>query len=290
MMPQYHLGSLDAQSRLALSEGEVAPQHDGPRSSFLLSRSWTRASLHSKKTISWDTRIFVFKLEHDEQVLGLPVGQHLMIRIRDPVTREAVIRSYTPISDITQRGYLHVLVKIYFATDGAKGGQMSMALDALPMGHGVDFKGPIGKFEYLGKGICALNGNQRTVKRFVMISGGSGITPIFQVFRAVMQDSEDRTTCTVFDGNRLLEDILCKEDIDALVKGNDDRAKILYTLTKAPDNWKGLRGRINGELVGKHCTPDADTMVLLCGPDALEKSMHKALLELGWIDEQLVIF
>ena len=290
MMPQYHLGSLDAQSKLALSEGEVAPIHDGPRSSFLLPRSWTRASLHSKHVVSWDTRIFIFKLEHDEQVLGLPVGQHLMIRIRDPVTREAVIRSYTPISELTQKGYLHVLVKVYFATDGAKGGQMSMAMDALPMGHGVDFKGPIGKFEYLGKGRCAINGDQRTVKRFVMISGGSGITPIFQVFRAVMQDPEGKTTCTVFDGNRLLEDILCKEDIDALVKGNEDRAKVLYTLTKAPVNWNGLRGRINGELVKQHCTPDADSMVLICGPDALEKSMHKVLLDQGWTDEQVVFF
>ena len=289
-MPQYHLGSLDAKSKLALSEGEITPEHDGPRPSFLLPRSWTRASLHSKKVISWDTRIFVFKLEHDEQILGLPVGQHLMIRIRDPVTREAIIRSYTPISDITQKGYLHVLVKVYFATNAAKGGQMSMAMDALPMGHGVDFKGPIGKFEYLGKGVCAINGDQRTVKRFVMISGGSGITPIFQVFRAVMQDSEDKTTCTVFDGNRLLEDVLCKEDIDALLKGNEDRAKVLYTLTKAPESWQGLRGRIDGKLVQEHCTPNADTMVLICGPDALEKSMHKALLEQGWTDKQLVFF
>ena len=290
MMPQYHLGSLDEVSKVVLSEGEVAPQQDGPRSSFLLSRSWTTARLHSKQVISWDTRIFVFKLEHEEQILGLPVGQHLMIRIRDPVTREAIIRSYTPISDITQKGYLHVLVKIYFDTDAAKGGQMTKAMNALPIGHGVDFKGPIGKFEYLGKGACSINTLQRTVKRFVMICGGSGITPIFQVFRAVMQDSEDKTTCTVFDGNRLLEDILCKEDIDALVTGNEDRAKVLYTLTRAPEGWEGLKGRIDGELVKQHCTPDEDTMVLICGPDALEKSMHKALLEQDWKDEQLVFF
>ena len=290
MMPQYHLGSLDEASKLFLSEGEVAPQHDGPRSSFLLPRSWTTARLHSKKIVSRDTRIFIFKLDHDEQVLGLPVGQHLMIRIRDPVTREAIIRSYTPISNITQKGYLHVLVKVYFDTDAAKGGQMTQAMDALPIGHGVDFKGPIGKFEYLGKGICSISTERRTVKRFVMICGGSGITPIFQVFRAVMQDSGDKTTCTVFDGNRLLEDILCREDIDALVKGNEKRAKVLYTLTKAPEGWKGLKGRISGELVKQHCTPDEDTMVLICGPDALEKSMHKALLEQGWEDAQLVFF
>ena len=29
------------------------------------------------------------------------------------------------------------------------------ALDALPIGHGVDLKGPGGKFEYLGKGQCS---------------------------------------------------------------------------------------------------------------------------------------
>jgi len=214
-----------------------------------------------------------------------------MIRLRDPVGREAIIRPYTPISEITRKGYLDVLIKLYLdASAGDKGGKMSKAMNSLPIGHGVDFKGPIGKFTYLGKGLCAVNGKEKRVKRFAMICGGSGITPIFQVFRAVMRDKDDPTICTVLNGNRLVEDILCKEDLDALLKGNEDRGEIIHTLTKAPENWNGLRGRINGELVKKHCKCRADTMVLICGPEALEKSIHVALKEQGWKDEQILFF
>ncbi|KAL8964490.1 MAG: hypothetical protein Q9183_004413, partial [Haloplaca sp. 2 TL-2023] len=292
MMPGYHVGTLDAAGQKTLSEPEAQPTDadSAPEPIFLRPKAWTTAALHSKTVVSSDTRIFTFRLASQEQMVGLPVGQHLMIRLRDPVTREAIIRSYTPVSDPSQTGYLDVLVKIYFDKDTVKGGKMSQAMDALPIGHGVDFKGPIGKFQYKGQGLCTINGVERKVQRFLMICAGSGVTPVYQVFRAVMADKSDRTTCVVLNGNRMVEDILCREDLDAMLQGNEDRAKVLYTLTKAPAGWQGLRGRIDGELVAKHCDRDEETMVLICGPEALEKAIHAALKEQGWKDEQLLFF
>ena len=290
MMPSYHIGTLDAAARKALEAGDSDPADSAPRPVFLQARTWSTATLYAKRIVSWDTRIFTYKLQHDAQDLGLPTGQHLMIRLRDPVTREAIIRSYTPVSETSQKGFMDVLIKIYFDTQEVKGGRMSQAMDRLPIGQGVDFKGPIGKFEYLGKGRYSLNGKAMPVTRFLMICGGSGVTPIFQVFRAVMRDTEDPTECIVLDGNRLPEDILCKEDLDALVMQGKGRGKVLYTLTKGDEGWKGLRGRVDGKLVKAHCEPDPRTIVLICGPEALEKSIHKCLLEDGWSDEQLVFF
>jgi nitrate reductase (NAD(P)H) len=217
-----------------------------------------------------------------------------MMRLRDPVTREAIIRSYTPISEITKKGYVDVLVKLYFSTKSRKGGAMSSALDQIPIGHFVDFKGPIGKFEYIGKGICTVNGAARNVSTLYMICGGSGITPIYQVLRAVMQDREDPTKCVMLDGNRLAEDILLKADLDTYAKENVDKAKILHTLTQGTDDWTGLRGRIAAPLLEEHVSRkphnDGEAMVLICGPEALEKSCHEALLALGWRDEELLFF
>lgn len=293
MMADYHIGSLDEASKLVLDEGEmdaVAETSNEPETVFLKSRSWEKAILHSKRTISWNVRIFTFKLEHDEQTLGLSVGQHLFLRLRDPVTRDAVVRSYTPISEASRRGYVDVLVKIYLNAQDFKGGRMTQALDSLPIGHVVDFKGPVGKFKYLGRGICSINDERKEFKRFLMICAGTGITPIFQVFRAIMSDDEDQTQCTMLNGNRLLEDILYKEDLDDLVKGKEDKAKILYTLTKPPEGWHGLKGRIDGELIKKHCVSDDDTLSMICGPKALEKSVNKSLESQGWKNQQIVIF
>jgi nitrate reductase (NAD(P)H) len=291
MMPKYHIGSLDDAAKTALTAGETEPdQNASPTETFLNSKAWKKAILHGKKIVSWDTRIFTFKLEHSTQRLGLPVGQHLMVRLRDPVTREAIIRSYTPISEIDDQGYMEMLVKVYFANASGKGGKMSLAMDALPIGHFIEMKGPIGKFEYVGNGKCLIQGKEKFVRTFIMICGGSGITPIYQVFRAVIKNPEDRTQCIIFDGNRLFEDILCKEELEILAKDNGHRCTILHTLTKAPEDWAGLRGRITGELVKSNSSRTDDALALICGPEAMEKTMHKALLEQGWTDDQLMFF
>jgi nitrate reductase (NAD(P)H) len=293
MMPKYHVGSLDDAAKSALAETELeADPSSEPRATFLQPKVWRKSILTGKKIVSWDTRIFTFRLDHPEQTLGLPVGKHLMVRLRDPVTREAIIRSYTPISKIGDKGTMEMLVKVYFDTPSGKGGKMSQAIDALPIGHFIEMKGPIGKFEYCGYGKCLINDKLRHIKTFVMICGGSGITPIYQVFRAVMQNPEDQTKCIILDGNRLWEDILCKEELDDLSSGNGHRCKILHTLTRAPDEWQGLRGRITGKLVEEYCVHDKhkETLVLICGPEALEESMHVALREQGWDGDQLMFF
>jgi nitrate reductase (NAD(P)H) len=291
MMPDYHIGSLSEAARQILAEAEAETVQDsGPRPIFLDSRVWTKAKLYAKRSVSWDSRIFTFKLEHEEQEFGLPTGQHVMMRLKNPDTKEAIIRSYTPISETTDKGYLDVLVKIYFDTSEREGGKMTKAMDALPIGESIDFKGPIGKFRYLGRGLCNVNGAERQVQRFYMISGGSGITPIYQVFRAVMEDREDPTHCTVLNCNRLLEDILCKENLDKFAEENPDRCKLLYTLTKAPEDWGGLKGRIAPPLLREHCELMEGAMVLICGPETLEKSVHAALNAQGWKDVDLLFF
>lgn len=291
-MVDYHIGSLDEASRKILAQGEPASVSNEPRPVFLDSRAWKKSLLYARKAVSWDTRIFTFKLDHDTQTLGLPTGQHLMIRLHDPVTREAIIRSYTPISEATKPGYCDVLIKIYAKTDKHEGGRMTRALDAIPTGHWVDMKGPIGKFEYRGRGQCLINNKPRSVKRLYMICGGSGITPIFQVLRAVMQDKDDATTCVVLDGNRLAEDILCKDDLDVFARENLDRLTLVYTLTQPPQGWEGLKGRISSSLLKEYCTRGAeeDSLVLICGPEALEKSVHSVLGEMGWRDDELMFF
>ena len=170
---------------------------------------------------------------------------------------------------------------------------MTKALDSLPIGHFVDFKGPIGKFEYLGKSACTIGGKGRKVKRLVMICGGSGITPVFQVLRAVLQDPEDGTRCLVVDGNREEGDIMCRKEIEGLVRGNEERCRVLHALSRPSEGWTGLRGRVSKELLEREvgrCRGDGEELVLVCGPEFLEKSVHGFLGELGWKDDDLLFF
>jgi nitrate reductase (NAD(P)H) len=107
-------------------------------------------------------------------------------------------------------------VKVYLPSkDYPLGGKMKTILESLEEGQShVDIKGPLGGFEYLGKGKVRYRGVERKVNRFAMVCAGSGITPIYQVLRAVVHDEVDTTTCVVVNGNRLEADILCREDLE----------------------------------------------------------------------------
>ncbi|KAF2964300.1 hypothetical protein GQX73_g9279 [Xylaria multiplex] len=296
MLIHYHIGTLDKTSLALLADSESAPPKDAPpREVFLQHKAWTKAILSVKKSVSPDTKIFTFDLEHAEQAVGLPVGQHLTIRLRDPVTREAILRAYTPISSRGAKGKLDVLIKIYRDTPAQKGGRMTQALDALPLGHFVDFKGPHGKFEYLGRGLCAVSGRERKVRRFVMVCGGSGITPILAVLRAVMADCEDSTSCVVLDGNRTEEDILCRAELDAMLADNKDRYRLNYVLSRPSPSWTGRRGRIDKNLIAEEVGPRTSTdgegdMILVCGPKPLEENVLSIFTEMGWKKDDMLFF
>ncbi|APA05753.1 hypothetical protein SS1G_01885 [Sclerotinia sclerotiorum 1980 UF-70] len=308
MMPTYHIGTLSPSARTSLLNPEpLSSEPQSLRPVFLQPKTWQKAILTSKKAISSDSRIFSFTLNHAEQIIGLPVGQHVMMRLRDPVTREAIIRSYTPLSLGTDKGILDILIKIYAKNDRGPGGKMTMALESLPIGHSIDFKGPIGKFEYLSKGECVIGGKRRKVRRFVMICGGSGVTPIFSVLRAILNEGDevDEPKCVVLDGNRKEEDILCREELDTLVKGREEKCRLVYALSQPTEEWTGLRGRLGRDMLEKKVGrfeiagqgsgygggyADGEQLVLICGPEALEKSVHVILSDLEWRDQDLLFF
>lgn len=304
MMATYHIGTLSPSALQSLLNPELHSSSSlSLRPIFLQPKSWQKAILTSKKAMSSDTRIFSFTLDHVDQIIGLPVGQHLMMRLRDPVTREAIIRSYTPLSLGTDKGVLEILIKIYAKNEKGPGGKMTMALESIPIGHSIDFKGPIGKFKYLSGGECEIGGRKRMVKRFIMICGGSGVTPIFSVLRAILNEDREGPECLVLDGNRRVEDILCRDELDALVRGREDRCRLVYALSQPTEGWMGLRGRLGRDVLEKEVGrfeaeggnggkkyKEGEQLILNCGPEALEKSVHEILSELGWRDDDLLFF
>jgi nitrate reductase (NAD(P)H) len=326
MMPTYHIGTLAPTTKPLLSQEE---EHSTSSSTVFLSpKTWRRALITHKTDISPNTKIFTFTLPAPTQSLGLPVGQHLMIRLRDPVTREAIIRAYTPLpsedspadgatepeaSDTTtaltttttppatppppSATQLRVLIKIYRDTPHQKGGKMTQALDSLPLGHPVEFKGPVGKFEYLGHGRCRTNGRERTVRKFVMVCGGSGVTPIFAVLQAVVDEMkegrEGGPECVVLDGNQGVEDILLRGELEGLVGRGGGRCRVVHTLSRAPPMWEGGRGRMDRGLFEREVgapSGEGDAMVLVCGPEGMERATREAFLGMGWAEEDLLFF
>lgn len=280
-MKDYHVGTLSGS--LGESKKHLTP---------IPKVQWSKATLDKKTELSHDTYLFHFTIPHGTK--SLDIGQHVMLRLPEsPENPKAtVVRAYTPVSEPTDEDKLDLLVKLYRSTPTVEGGKMSMAFDRLSPGSIVDFKNsPSNRFKYLGRGEVMLNGVQRSVQSLYMVCGGSGITPMFQVLRAIMKDESDTTKCIVLDGNRLEEDIMCRAELESFTANDKmNKCKIIHTLTQPSDTWSGYKGRISGELIDRYVVREQGSLVLLCGPMNLEQAVRALLIERGWDEGDLFHF
>ncbi|XP_063072082.1 NADH-cytochrome b5 reductase 3 [Engraulis encrasicolus] len=230
--------------------------------------------LIDKEVISHDTRRFRFALPSPEHVLGLPIGKHVYLSAR--IDGNLVVRPYTPVSSDDDLGYVDLVVKIYFRDVHPKfpeGGKMSQYLESLQVGDVVDFRGPGGLLEYKGSGVFAVQPDKKspaemkTANTLGLIAGGTGITPMLQLVRAVMKNPSDSTTCHLLFANQTEKDILLRDELEEVQARHPDRFKLWYTVDRAPEDWEYSQGFISAEMMGQHLPPPADDcMVLMCGP------------------------
>jgi cytochrome-b5 reductase len=178
-----------------------------------------------------------FKLPAPTAILGLPIGQHISIAATLPQPEgpnKEIVRSYTPISGDHQPGYFDLLIKSYPT------GNISKYMASLIVGQTIKVRGPKGAMVY----------TPNMVKAFGMIAGGTGITPMLQIIRAVIRGrpTGDKTEIDLIFANVNNEDILLKEDLDQLAK-EDAGFRIHYVLNNPPEKWDGGVGFVTPEMI-----------------------------------------
>uniref|UniRef100_A0A8C5DIA0 NADH-cytochrome b5 reductase n=1 Tax=Gouania willdenowi TaxID=441366 RepID=A0A8C5DIA0_GOUWI len=230
--------------------------------------------LLDKEVISHDTRKFRFALPSAEHVLGLPIGQHIYLSAK--VDGKLVVRPYTPVSSDDDKGFVDLVVKIYFKGVHPKfpeGGKMSQHLESLRINDTIDFRGPSGLLVYKGKGAFDIQADKKspavrkTAKHVGMIAGGTGITPMLQIITAVMKDPQDKTVCHLLFANQTEKDILLRPELEEIQVNHPERFKLWFTVDRAPEDWEYSRGFISEDMVREHLpTPGDDTLILMCGP------------------------
>mmetsp|Transcript_30195 Transcript_30195/g.85278 ORF Transcript_30195/g.85278 Transcript_30195/m.85278 type:complete len:298 (-) Transcript_30195:16-909(-) len=233
---------------------------------FLDPETYQDLLLAERKDLTHNTRWFRFALPKEDMALGLPVGQHISLQLRNKDGKE-VARSYTPVSGEDQLGFVDFVIKIY------PQGEMTPLLDALVVGDKVGFRGPKGKMEY-----------KRDMKSAIgMIAGGTGITPMYQVLKAALEDEQDRTQFHLIFANVTADDILLKEELDAMVGAATGRLSVFYVLNECPPGWEGGQGFVTEEMIKQHLpAPAEDIMVCRCGPPPMNAAMRKLLDGLGY--------
>lgn len=180
-----------------------------------------------------------FSLHSPTQILGLPIGQHMSVAadlLVDGSTKQ-IMRSYTPISSDENLGYFDLLIKSYPT------GNISRHMGTLSIGDSMKVKGPKGAMVY----------SPGLVKRFGMIAGGTGITPMLQIIRAIVRGrprngGSDRTEVDLIFANVNPDDILLKQDLDDLAK-EDEGFRVTYVLNNPPEKWDGGVGFVTADMI-----------------------------------------
>lgn len=190
-----------------------------------------------------------------------------------------VIRPYTPVSDVgesavaspypkkklsnalvDQKGTLEFIVKKY------PKGPMSSHLHDLEPGQRLEIKGPIPKYQW----------TPNKHEHVVMIAGGTGITPMWQVANSIFKNPEDKTKVTLVFGNIKEEDILLKREWEHLENMYPQRFRAFYVLDNPPEQWQGGKGYVTKELL-KTVMPEPKQgdkiKIFVCGPPGMYQAI-----------------
>ncbi|VDK81599.1 unnamed protein product [Litomosoides sigmodontis] len=258
-------------------------------------------ALIQKEIINHDTRRFRFKLPSNEHILGLPIGQHIHLSAK--VNGKLVVRPYTPISSDDDKGYVDLMVKIYFKNVNPKfpdGGKMTQFLEEMKTGETINFRGPSGLIVYEGNGHFVVKETKkaepkrRVYKNVGMIAGGSGITPMLQIISAIMKCPEDHTKVSLIFANKDETDILLRDELDRLAAKHSEKFRVWYTVDQAKPGWTYSTGFVDAEMIQKHLPGpgnDSHTVILMCGPPPMIKfACTPSLDKLGYPESDRLIF
>ncbi|KDO46616.1 hypothetical protein CISIN_1g024591mg [Citrus sinensis] len=212
--------------------------------------------------LSHNVAKFTFELPTPTSVLGLPIGQH--ISCRKEIVKMIFVGSHS------DGIFFNIL---YHATC-----LLSLLISVNSMQSVANI---IGRFRY----------QPGQVRAFGMTAGGSGITPMFQVTRAILENPNDKTKVHLIYANVTYEDILLKEELDGFAAKYPDQFTIYYVLNQPPESWNGGVGFVSKEMIQTHCpAPASDIQVLRCGPPPMNKAMAAHLEALGYTSEMLFQF
>lgn len=283
MLEKYYIGDLDKSS---VDKEEVIEElvDEQGRKLALNPRKKISLKLQGKTVLSRDSFLLDFALPTPEHVLGLPTGKHIFMSAK--IDGETVLRRYTPITSNHDIGCIKFVIKCYRPCERfPNGGVMSQYVDTLQIGDTLDFKGPVGEFEYLANGtfITELEGKCQA-RCFNMIAGGTGITPCMQIASEILRHEEDATLVSLIFACRIEEDLLLRDTLDEWAIKYPNRFKVHYILSdETPKDWKYSSGFVSKALFEEHLYgPGDDVFNLMCGPPImLDKGCTPNLESIG---------
>ncbi len=240
------------------------------------------AAARLSATASWDAEaddalvcLAVRQETHDVKsfVLGAPEprrfayapGQFLTFAF--PIGGETVHRCYTISSAPTRPNALSITVK------RVPGGPVSNWLhDTLKAGDTVRALGPMGDFS------CFTH----PAEKYLLLSGGSGVTPMMAMARTFHDLGESRDVAFVHSA-RSPADIVFRSELETMARL--DPAFRFHAVCEADapgEAWAGPKGRLSLDIVQEAVPDFRERETFVCGPKPYREAVRAMLREAGF--------
>lgn len=234
---------------------------------FMNPKTYQALPLICKEDLAPGVLRLVFALPTPNSTLGLPTGQH--VSIRAVIDGRPVTRSYTPTSNDSDKGILERVVRCY--PDGLLTSRYLAHLR--PGSDRVEFRDPKGAMHY----------RPGWAKKIGMVAGGTGITPMYQVIRAICENERDQTEVSLVYANKAEGDMLLRGELGELAARYPEKLRLWYLLDVTPDGWGYGAGYVTKEVLReKMPEPREGGKVMVCGPPGMVHAAKKLLVEVGF--------
>jgi ferredoxin-NADP reductase len=152
--------------------------------------------------------------------------------------------------------------------------EYSLALKSVKVGDWARIDAPYGQFTFEGE-----------YPKITLLGGGIGITPFMSICKNATDESLN-SKITVFYGCRTEKDVTFKKELEALAEKNKN-LKLVLIVNEPTEQWKGVTGIINAEIVKQHLLDYKENIFYTCGPPPMVEAMEKLVLNLGLPKEKL---
>lgn len=230
-------------------------------------KGFTEMKLQSSEEVNHNVKKLTFALPSGDSVTGLSPITSLLTKHTPEGGWIPVFRPYTPVSDNDAAGTVTFMVKKY------PNGKGSGKMHSLKPGDSLQFK-PLEEFKY----------QPNEYSSMLFVAGGSGITPIFQITRAILKNPTDKTKISLIYANNTEEDILLRKEFEDLEKQYPDRFQKLFTVSKKSSSDDDVQtGYVTKEMISKLWPgKQQGQKVLVSGPPAMVEAVAGAKGGFGW--------
>ena len=217
-----------------------------------------------------DTKTIRFNLDSN---FSFKPGQFVLLNADVIIEgqKKFVKRAYSISSSPLIKNYIDLTVKIY-----PDKGLVSQRLFNMKVNEEMEMTGPHGFFTF----------DETIHKEVVFIAGGVGVTPLMCMLRYIKDKNLKDINVTLIYSSKTPEDIIFAKEL--MLTKYPDNIKVYLTITQPNDNnWKGLIGRINENMIKKLVPNLNNSYFYICGPTPMVEDSNKILKSIGIKEDKI---